>query len=63
MFRRSYSEELNTNTILEYTIPLLKSALLSTKTAISIIDEQEHSKVEEKYQELLLKRVKQMIYT
>ena len=58
MFRRSYSEDLNTNTILEYTIPLLKSALLSTKTAISIIDEQEHSKVEEKYQRVIIEESK-----
>ena len=58
MFRRSYSEDLNTNTILEYTIPLLKSALLSTKTAISIIDEQEHSKDEEKYQRVIVEESK-----
>ena len=58
MFRRSYSEDLNTNTILEYTIPLLKSALLSTKTAISIIDEQEHSKGEEKYQRVIVEESK-----
>lgn len=58
MFRRSYSEELNTNTILEYTIPLLKSALLSTKTAISIIDEQALSKVEEKYQRVIVEESK-----
>ena len=58
MFRRSYSEDLNTDTILEYTIPLLKSALLSTKTAISIIDEQEHSKVEEKYQRVIVEESK-----
>ena len=58
MFRRSYSEDLNTNTILEYTIPLLKSALLSTKTAISIIDEQEYSKVEEKYQRVTVEESK-----
>ena len=58
MFRRSYSEDLNTNTILEYTIPLLKSALLSTKTAISIIDEQEYSKVEEKYQRVIVEESK-----
>lgn len=58
MFRKSYSDELDTNTILEYTIPLLKSALLSTKTAISIIDEQEHSKVEEKYQRVIVEESK-----
>ena len=58
MFRRSYSEDLNTNTILEYTIPLLKSALLSTKTAISIIDEQEIAKVEEKYQRVIVEESK-----
>ena len=58
MFRRSYSEDLNTNTLLEYTIPLLKSALLSTNTAISIIDEQEYSKVEEKYQRVIVEESK-----
>ncbi|PRM89717.1 PhoU family transcriptional regulator [Aliarcobacter cryaerophilus] len=58
MFRKSYSDELDTNTILEYTIPLLKSALLSTKTAISIIYEQEHSKVEEKYQRVIVEESK-----
>ncbi|MDX4049313.1 PhoU family transcriptional regulator [Aliarcobacter skirrowii] len=58
MFRRSYSEELNTNTILEYTIPLLKSALLSTKTAVSIIDEQDLKQVEQKYQRVVVEESK-----
>ncbi|MCT7532416.1 phosphate signaling complex PhoU family protein [Aliarcobacter cryaerophilus] len=58
MFRRSYSEELNTNTILEYTIPLLKSALLSTKTAVSIIDEQDLKQVEQKYQRVIVEESK-----
>ncbi|RXI27803.1 phosphate signaling complex PhoU family protein [Aliarcobacter trophiarum] len=58
MFRKSYSDDLDTNTILEYTIPLLKSALLSTKTAISIINEQDSSKVEEKYQKVIVEESK-----
>lgn len=58
MFRRSYSDDLDTNTILEYTIPLLKSALLSTKIAISIIEEQEPSRVEEKYQRVIVEESK-----
>ena len=39
MFKKSFTEDLNTNIILEYTIPLLKSALLSLQTSISIIYE------------------------
>ncbi|MDD2507546.1 MAG: PhoU domain-containing protein [Aliarcobacter skirrowii] len=58
MFRRSYSEDLDTNTILEYTIPLLKSALLSTKTAVSIIDEQDLTQVEQKYQRVVVEESK-----
>lgn len=58
MFKKSYSDDLDTNTILEYTIPLLKSALLSTKTAISIINEQDSSKVEEKYQKVIVEESK-----
>lgn len=58
MFRRSYSEDLDTNTILEYTIPLLKSALLSTRTAVSIIDEQDLKQVEQKYQRVVVEESK-----
>ena len=58
-FKKSYSNDLDTAIILEYTIPLLKSALLSLKTSASIIDEHDEKQIEE----LLLKRVKQMIYT
>ena len=58
MFRRSYSEDLDTNTILEYTIPLLKSALLSTKTAVSIIDEHDLKQVEQKYQRVVVEESK-----
>ena len=58
MFKRSYSCDLDTNMILEYAIPLLKSALLSTKTAISIIDEQDEKQVEEKYQRVIVEESK-----
>ncbi|MFA7070230.1 MAG: PhoU domain-containing protein, partial [Sulfurimonas sp.] len=58
MFKKSYSEDLDTNTILEYTIPLLKSALLSIKIAISILDEQDEKQVEEKYQKVIVEENK-----
>lgn len=58
IFRRSFSDDLDTNMILEYTIPLLKSALLSTKTAISIIDEQDEKQVEEKYKRVIVEESK-----
>lgn len=58
MFRKSYSEDLDTNTILEYTMPLLKSALLSIKIAISILDEQDEKQVEEKYQKVIVEENK-----
>lgn len=58
MFRKSYSEALDTSSVLEYTIPLLKSALLSTKTAISIVDEQDLKQVEQKYQKVAVEESK-----
>jgi len=48
MFKKSYSEDLNTPMILEYAVPLLKSALLSLKTSIAIIDETSAAHIEEK---------------
>ncbi|WP_198304230.1 phosphate signaling complex PhoU family protein [Arcobacter vandammei] len=58
MFRKSYSEDLDTAMILEYTIPLLKSALLSTKTAISILDEHDEKQIEEKYKRVVVEESK-----
>ncbi|MBP7742384.1 MAG: PhoU family transcriptional regulator [Aliarcobacter sp.] len=58
MFKKSFTEDLNTNIILEYTIPLLKSALLSLQTSISIIDEINISHIEEKYHRVVVEESK-----
>ena len=48
-FKKSYSDDLNTSMILEYAVPLLRSAILSLQTSISIIDETNPKHIEEKY--------------
>ena len=58
MFKKSYSNDLNTAIILEYAIPLLKSALLSLQTATSIIDEHDEKHIEEKYRIILVQTTK-----
>ena len=58
MFKKSYSDDLNTAIILEYTVPLLKSALLSLRTSISIIDETNTSHIEEKYHRVIVEESK-----
>jgi len=58
MFKKSYSEDLNTSMILEYAVPLLKSALLSLKTSISIIDETNAAHIEEKYHRVIVEESK-----
>ena len=58
MFKKSYSDDLNTSMILEYTIPLLKSALLSLQTATSIIDEIDPKHIEEKYHRVIVEESK-----
>ncbi len=57
-FKKSFSEDLNTAIILEYTIPLLKSSLLSMQTAISIIDELEPKHIEERYHRVIVEESK-----
>lgn len=57
-FKKSYSEDLNTGTILEYAIPLLKSALLALQTSISIIDETNTKHIEEKYHRVIVEESK-----
>lgn len=49
IFRKAYSDDLNTSTILEFTIPLHKSALLSLRTSMSMIEETNDNHAEEKY--------------
>ena len=58
MFKKSFSDDLNTTMILEYSIPLLKSALLSLQTTISIIDETDAKHVEEKYHRVVVEESK-----
>jgi phosphate transport system protein len=57
-FRKSYSDDLNTSIIIEYTIPLLRSALLSLQTSISIIDETDAKHIEEKYHRVIVEESK-----
>ncbi len=58
MFKKSYSDDLNTSMILEYAVPLLKSALLSLQTSISIIDETNANHIEEKYHRVIVEESK-----
>uniref|UniRef100_UPI00404863CB phosphate signaling complex PhoU family protein n=1 Tax=Aliarcobacter sp. TaxID=2321116 RepID=UPI00404863CB len=58
MFKKSYTDDLNTNMILEYAVPLLKSALLSLQTSISIIDETNSKHIEEKYHRVIVEESK-----
>ena len=58
MFKKSYSDDLNTNMILEYAVPLLKSALLSLQTSISILDETNANHIEEKYHRVIVEESK-----
>lgn len=57
-FRKAYSEDLNTKSILEYATPLLKSALLSLQTTISMIEEDTSKHIEEKYHRVLVEESK-----
>ncbi len=58
IFRSSFSEDLNTKTILEFAIPLLKSTILSLQTAMSIIKESTSNHIEEKYQRVVVEESK-----
>ena len=58
IFRKAFSEDLNTNTILEFTIPLHKSALLSLKSAISMVDEINDTNIENKYHKVIVEESK-----
>jgi phosphate transport system protein len=58
IFRKAFSDDLNTNTILEFTIPLHKSALLSLRTAMSMIEESNDNLTEEKYHRVVVEESK-----
>jgi phosphate transport system protein len=57
-FKKSFSDDLNTSIILEYAVPLLRSALLSLQTSISIIDETNTKHIEEKYHRVIVEESK-----
>ena len=57
-FRKSYSDDLNTSILIEYAIPLLRSAILSLQTSISIIDETDTKHIEEKYHRVIVEESK-----
>ncbi len=57
-FKNAYSEDLNTNTILEFAIPLQKSALLALKTTISMIDDSNKNQIEEKFHKVIVEESK-----
>ncbi len=58
LFRKSFSDDLNKGTILEYTIPLLRSAHLSLKTSTTMINENEEAIINEKYQRVTVEESK-----
>ena len=58
VFRGAFSDDLNTKTILEFAIPLLKSTILSVQTSMSIIREINTKHVEEKYQRVVVEESK-----
>jgi phosphate transport system protein len=58
IFKNAYSEDLNTSTILEFAIPLQKSALLALKTTISMIDDTNKNQIEEKFHKVIVEESK-----
>lgn len=58
IFRKAYSDDLNTKTILEYAVPLEKSALLAFKTTMQMIDEIDAKHCEEKYHRVIVEESK-----
>lgn len=58
IFRKSFTDDLNKKTILEYGIPLLKSTILSMQTAMSMIKEADEKRVEEKFQRVVVEESK-----
>ncbi len=53
-FRKSFSEDLNADAILEYAIPLLKSSNLALQTAIEMILEDDEKIIEQKFNKVLV---------
>lgn len=58
LFKKSFSDDLNKEVILEYAIPLLKSALVSLRTATTIFEETDENIINEKYQRVSVEESK-----
>jgi len=58
MFRKAYSEDLNTKTILEFAIPLHKSTILALQTTMSMVQEPNAKHVDEKNQRVIVEESK-----
>lgn len=57
-FRKAYSDDLNTKSILEYAIPLLKSTKLALQTTMTMVQESSVEHVEEKFQRVVVEESK-----
>ncbi len=57
-FKKTFCEELNTKTILNYAIPLLKSSLLSVQSTMLMVKECDNKNIEKKHQKVLLEESK-----
>jgi len=58
IFRKAFSDDLNTNSILEFAIPLLKSSHLALQTTVNMIDETNTKHIEEKYNRVVVEESK-----
>jgi phosphate transport system protein len=54
LFKKSFSDDLDTKIILEYTLPLHKSAHLALKTALSMINDENEESVQNKYHKVFI---------
>lgn len=53
-FKKSFSDDINKDVILEYTIPLLKASNLALSTAVNMVKEEDAKSVEESMQKVLV---------
>ena len=58
IFRKAYSQDLDTKTILEYAIPLQKSAMNALETAMQMVDERDENAIDEKFQKVIVEESK-----
>lgn len=58
LFKKSFSDDLNTKIILEYTMPLHKSAHLALKTALSMIKDDNADSIQNKYHKVFVEATK-----